>query len=169
MEFQELIKSQFVWGLALGLLVAGFVLKNSITARFRANRDLKALKAELEILQSHLNTQMKITATGSDALSKEVEQLRTQNEHLRVNLASIQAKPEKAELRQARVVEIAIRSMREQAPGFSGAWEKALRHAEAEMDSAESGLTKLIRRVSPGFSRSSSPETPVIENQNDLK
>jgi uncharacterized membrane-anchored protein YhcB (DUF1043 family) len=169
MEFQDFIKSHFVWGLALGLLVAGFVLKNSIAARFRAKRDLKALKVELENLQSHLNTQMKITATGSDALSKEIEQLRTQNENLRVNLATIQAKPDKAELRQSRIVEIAISSMREQAPGFAGAWEKALRHAEGEMHSAESGFTKLIRKVTPSFSRNSSSETPVIENQNDLK
>jgi predicted nucleic acid-binding Zn-ribbon protein len=171
MEFQEIIKSQFVWGLALGLLVAAFILKNAIGAKMQLKRDIKRIEGERREMQSHLNTQMKITATGSESLSKEVETLKNQNENLRVNLAALQNKPDKSEQRQFRVQEMAISTMREQAPGFAGAWEKAIRQAESEMGTAESGFTKLVRKVVPGLgysgSRPTASEAQVIENQSD--
>lgn len=163
MTFQEIIQHPFTWGLLLGLLIGGFILKNAISTKFRMRREIKKLETELRELQSHLNTQMKITASGSDSLTKEIESLKSQNENLRVNLATLQTKPEKSEQRQFRIQEMAIRSMREQAPGFAGAWEKAVREAEAEIESAESGFTKLMRKVMPGLGQSSRPsieETP---------
>jgi len=39
--------------------------------------------------------------------------------------------------------------MREQAPGFAPAWEKAMRDAEAAELAAEGGLKKLMRKVLP--------------------
>lgn len=157
MTFQEIIQHPFTWGLLLGLLIGGFILKNAISTKFRMRREIKKLETELRELQSHLNTQMKITASGSDSLTKEIESLKAQNENLRVNIATLQTKPEKSEQRQFRIQEMAIRSMREQAPGFAGAWEKAVREAEAEIESAESGFTKLMRKVIPGLSHSTKP------------
>lgn len=166
MEFQEIIRSTFVWGLAIGLLIALFILKNAIGAKMGLKREIKRIEAEKREMQSHLNTQMKITATGSDSLTKEIETLKTQNENLRVNLAALQNKPDKSEQRQFRLQEMAISSMREQAPGFAGAWEKAMRQAEADMESAESGLTKLIKKVVPGigYSGNKPAEHHVVED-----
>ena len=165
MDFQEIIKNQFVWGLALGLFVAGFILKNAIGAKMGLKREIKRIEAEKKEMQSHLNTQMKITASGSEALSREIESLKAQNENLRVNLAALQNKPDKSEQRQFRLQEMAVSSMREQAPGFAGAWEKAMRQAEADMASAESGFSKLMRKVVPGLSYSGgkSADTQVVE------
>ena len=165
MDFQEIIKSQFVWGLALGLLVAIFILKNAIGAKMSLKREIKRIEAEKREMQSHLNTQMKITATGSESLSKEIETLKEQNENLRVNLAALQNKPDKSEQRQFRMQEIAVSSMREQAPGFAGAWEKAIRQAESDMASAESGFSKLMRKVVPGLAYSGRKvaETEVVD------
>lgn len=165
MDFQDIIKSQFVWGLALGLLVAGFILKNAIGAKMGLKREIKRIEGEKREMQSHLNTQMKITATGSDSLSKQIETLKAQNENLRVNLAALQNKPDKSEQRQFRMQEMAISSMREQAPGFAGAWEKAMRQAEQEMSSAESGFSKLVRKVVPGlgYSGGKTAEAEVVE------
>ena len=165
MDFQEIIRNQFVWGLALGLLVAGFVLKNAIGAKMGLKREIKRIEAEKKEMQSHLNTQMKITASGSEALSREIETLKAQNENLRVNLAALQNKPDKSEQRQFRLQEMAVSSMREQAPGFAGAWEKAMRQAEADMASAESGFSKLMRKVVPGlgYSGGKSADTQVVE------
>lgn len=162
MNFQEIIKQPFIWGFLLGLLIAGFILKNALTAKLGMRREIKNLEKEQRELQSHLNIQMKITASGNDSLTKEIDSLKAQNENLRINLATLQAKPEKSEQRQFRIQEIAIRSMREQAPGFAGAWEKAVRQAEAEIESAESGFTKLMRKVVPGLGHSSKP--PVEES-----
>ena len=171
MELQEILKSPFVWGLALGLLVAGFILKNAISAKLQFKREIRRIEGEMRDMQSHLNTQMKITATGNDTLTKQIEELKAQNENLRVTLAALQNKPDKAEQRQFRIQEMAVSAMREQAPGFAGAWEKAMRQAEGEMDSAESGFTKLMRKVVPGLGQSSAKlplsDAPAIENPSD--
>lgn len=162
MDLQEIIKNPFIWGLALGLLVAAFILKNAISAKIQLKREIRRIEGEMRDMQSHLNTQMKINATGNDSLTKQVEELKVQNENLRVNLASLQNKPDKAEQRHFRIQEMAISTMREQAPGFAGAWEKAVRQAESEMDSAENGFTKLMRKVVPGLGNSS-PKAPALE------
>lgn len=171
MDIKEILSSHFVWGLALGLLIAAFILKNAIGAKMQLNREIRRVGAETRELQTHLNTQMKITATGSEALTKEIVTLKENNENLRVNLATLQSKPDKSEQRQFRLQEMAISSMREQAPGFAGAWEKALRQAESDMDSAESGFSKLVRKVVPGLSysgnRPAATEVQVIETHSD--
>ena len=159
------LQSPFTWGLLLGLLIAAFIWKSGFTARRHAARELKRVELEMKDLQSHLNTQLKINASGNEALQAELKALKLQNETLRVNNSSLQQKPGRAEQRQLQVYEIAIRMMREQAPGFAPAWEKALRQGETEVDAAESGLVKLVRRVIPGLGNSSSAQTAVIVNE----
>ena len=163
----EALKNWFTWGLLLGLLIAAFIWKSGFTASRHAARELKRVLAEMKDLQGHLNTQLKINATGNEALQNELASLKQQNEALRVNNATLQQKPGRAEQRLLQVYEIAIRSMREQAPGFAPAWEKALRQGEAEVDAAESGLKKLVRRVLPGLGNS--PATAVITTDDSAR
>lgn len=169
MDWKEIIANQFVWGLALGLLIAGFILKNAIGSKMQLKRENRRIEGEMRDMQSHLNTQMKITATGNESLAKEIATLKEQNENLRVNLSTLQSKPDKNEQRQFRMQEMAISTMREQAPGFAGAWEKAMRQAESEMETAESGFSKLVRKVVPGLSysgtRPTATEAEVIEEK----
>ncbi len=156
MEFlQAALQNHFVLGLLLGLLVAGFIWKAGFTARRHALAEVKRAQSELRELQGHLNTQLKINATGNETLNAELETLRRQNETLRVNLAALQQKPGRAEQRLLQIHESAIRTMREQAPGFAPAWEKALRQAEGELDAADSGFRRLVRRVIPGLGNAS--------------
>ena len=159
----QILKEPFVWGLLLGLLVAFFVWKSAFSHRRRDAREIKRLEAEMKDLQGHLNTQLKINASGNEALQSELQTLRLQNENLRVLNSALQQKPGRAELRQLQIYEIAIGTMREQAPGFAAAWEKALRHGEAELEAADSGLKKLIRRVIPGLGTSATSPPPAIE------
>jgi hypothetical protein len=156
------LQSPFTWGLLLGLLIAAFIWKSGFTARRHSARELKRVEGEMKDLQGHLNTQLKINASGNETLQNELKTLKLQNETLRINNAALQQKPGRAEQRQLQVYEIAIRMMREQAPGFAPAWEKALRQGETEVDAAESGLVKLVRRVIPGLGNSSSTQTAVI-------
>jgi hypothetical protein len=158
----EALRNPFTWGLLLGLLVAAFIWKAGFSARRAVCRDLKRVEEEMKNLQSHLNTQLKINASGNQSLQAELETLRQQNETLRVNNAALQLKPGRAEQRLLQIHEIAIRTMREQAPGFAPAWEKAQRQAEAELDASESGLKKLVRRVIPGLGNSSSTQQPAL-------
>ncbi len=149
--FQTIIQNHFTWGFLLGLLLAIFIWKSGYSARRNVTREMRRVEEEMKSLQGHLNTQLKINATGNENLQKELEELRVNNETLRVNNAALQHKPGRAEQRLLQIHEIAIRTMREQAPGFAPAWEKAMRHAESEIDAAESGLKKLVRRVLPGI------------------
>lgn len=162
--FTEILKHPFTWGLLLGLLIAAFTWKSGFTARRNVARDLKRVEEEMRNLQGHLNTQLKINATGNEALQAELESLRKQNETLRLNNAALQLKPGRAEQKLLQIHEIAVRTMREQAPGFAPAWEKALRQAEAELDAAESGLKKLVRRVIPGIG-TSAPQTALVTTE----
>ena len=146
----------FTWGLAIGLLIAGFVLKNAFTSKAHLNREIKRHKEDLSQLQKHLSTHLKITASGNDRLEKDLASLREQNENLRVNIAALQQRPGRAEARQLQILETAVARMREQAPGFAQAWEQAVRQATADQDAAESGLSRLIRKVLPS-SGSGSP------------
>lgn len=145
------LQEPFVWGLMLGLLIAGFIWKSGFSARRHLAREIKRLEGELKDLQMHLNTQLKVNASGNETLQSELDLLRMQNENLRINNAALSQKPGRAEMRLLQVHEIAIRAMHEQAPGFAPAWEKAMRHGEAELDAADSGLKKLMRMVIPGL------------------
>ncbi|MDP3849480.1 MAG: hypothetical protein Q8Q59_03180 [Luteolibacter sp.] len=158
----EALKSPFVWGLLLGLLIAVFIWKSGYNNGRRDAREIKRLETEIKDLQGHLNTQLKINASGNEVLQTELETLRRQNETLRVNNAALQQKPGRAEQQLLQVYEVAIRTMREQAPGFAPAWEKALRQGETELEAAESGFRKLVRRVIPGLGNAPSSQTSVI-------
>ncbi|MES2658969.1 MAG: hypothetical protein V4689_10145 [Verrucomicrobiota bacterium] len=156
-----LLQNHFVLGLLLGLLIAAFIWKSGFSAHRNIARELKRVEGEMKNLQNHLNTQLKINASGNESLQAELETLRKQNETLRVNNAALQQKPGRAEQRMLQIQEIAIRTMREQAPGFAPAWEKAIRQGESEVDAAESGLVKLVRRVIPGLGNSAATPAAI--------
>ena len=83
MEFlNEALRNQFVWGLLLGLLVTFFIWKSGFSAKRTASREMKRLENEMRDLQSHLNTQLKINASGNEVLRQELETLRRQNINL---------------------------------------------------------------------------------------
>jgi hypothetical protein len=149
MDIQEILFSPFAGGLALGLLIVFFTWKSGFAARKILKRDLDRAGEEARMLQNHLNTQLKINAEGNESLQGKLEALREQNENLRVNVAELQQKPGRAELRQLTIFQTAVGLMREQAPGFAQAWEKATRQAELEYQSSEGGLKKLVRKVLP--------------------
>ena len=167
---QSALQSHFIWGLLLGLLIAGFLWKSGFTARRHAAAEIRRVQSELRELQGHLNTQLKINASGNEVLHTELEALRRQNENLRVNLAALQQKPGRAEQRLLQIHETAIRTLREQAPGFAAAWEKAFRQAETDLEATDSGLKKLIRRVIPSLGNSpasAAQSTVVVTEEHD--
>ncbi len=166
----DLLTYPFTLGLLLGLLVAGFLWKSGMAARGHLKREIKRLQEEGRELQGHLNTQLKLNAKGTEEIQKDLDEARKQNETLRVNIATLQAKPGRAEQRQYQITEAAIRTMREQAPGFAPAWEQALRTAEGAYEEAEGGLKRLVKKVIPGIgtSASSAPiEAAAAEEKDD--
>ena len=151
--FMLVISEPFTWGLVVGLFLLAMVWrlmrKDIVMLRSEKNR----LQQENKELQSHLNTQLKINAKGNE-----------QNENLRSNLNLAKQKPGRAELRHLHLMENAVGVMREQAPGFAPAWEKAMRDAEAAELAAEGGLKKLMRKVLP-----TSKSAPAITAKDSVK
>ena len=152
---KEFLFTPFAGGLFLGLLVTFFTWKSGFSARRNMKKEVARVTEESKELQQHLNTQLKVNAEGNESIQKKLEDLRAQNETLRVNLSTVQQKPGRAELRQLTIIENAIGLMREQAPGFAPAWEKAHRQAEVDYEEGEGGLKKLVRRVLPSIGHSS--------------
>lgn len=154
---KELFAGGFTTGLVIGLALVFFTWKAALGAKQQLRKENRRIQGEMRDLEQHLNTQLKINASGNEAVQKQLEELKAQNETLRVNLAALQNKPGRSELRQLHTMEGAVRVMREQAPGFASAWEQALRQAEQEYDEASGGLRKLVRKVialpSPGESK----------------
>lgn len=158
--FMQIISQPFTWGLLVGLflMVLAWRLMRKDVAMLRTEKN--RLAEENKELQTHLNTQLKINAKGNEQLQEQLDTLREQNENLRVNLSTIGQKAGRAEMKQLHLMETAVGVMREQAPGFAQAWEKAMRDAESTHVAAEGGLKKLMRRVLPG-----GKVTPAIEAQ----
>ena len=159
----DILSHPFTWGLIAGLVLCVTVWRSGHVQRSEQKREIKRLNVELADLNKHLGQQLKITAAGNDTLNAELESLREKNENLRVSIATLQQKPGKAEARLLQVYDRAVHLLLELAPGFAPAWEAAIRDAEAHVADSESGLTKLVRRVTrPALS---APTTQTTSSQ----
>jgi len=104
-------------------------------------------KKELADYKNHLERQMKITDAGNNKLVQELEQIKKENENLRISVQTLNQKPGRAELRLLNIYDAALRKMMAQAPGFSTAWENSLQEAEREYEANESGLKSIVSKV----------------------
>jgi len=130
----------FVLGLGLGLIVAVYLWIQGILKR-------RSLVKELANLKDHLHTHMEISAKGNESSKSELEALKKQTENLRITVATLKAKPGRAELRTLHIYDKALHMMFEKAPGFAPAWESILKEAEQDMQQTEKGFFPLIRKV----------------------
>jgi len=160
--FTNILSEPFTWGLAVGLILLFLTWNSARKDKKHLKNELKRITKENADLQTHLGTQLKINAKGNETLQAQLDEMRLQNETLRVNIQTLQQKPGKVEQRKLELMEIAVSNMREQAPGFAAAWEKSLRSAEDELQAAEGGLKKLIHKIVPGFRA-----TPASPKAND--
>ena len=135
-----IIAHPFVSGLCCGLIVA---LAAVIEGRLRS----RGIHKELELLKKHLYTQMEINIKGAGAMKDELEDLRKQNENLRITVSSLKDKPGRPEIRVLHIYDKAVRLMNERAPGFAPAWESCIKEAEGEVIKTETGLLPFIKKV----------------------
>lgn len=127
------------FGLAAGLFIALLVWGVGWWRR-------RELRAELARLRAHLHTQMEITHEGNSERRRQLEQLRLENENLRISVKAWQQKPNRHELRSLQVYDMAVHRLLETTPGFSLAWEAALKEAEARMAQTDRGVLAFARR-----------------------
>jgi hypothetical protein len=145
----------FVLGLGLGLILAVVIWIQAIWKRRSLVKDIASLK-------DHLHTHMEISAKGNEAGKSELETLKKKTENLRITVATLKAKPGRAELRALHVYDKAIHMMFEKAPGFAPAWETTLKEAEQDMQQTEKGFFPLIRKVfRPSLPPATNSATPT--------
>ena len=135
-----LMAHPFVLGLCCGLIVA---LAAIIEGRLRS----RAIHKELELLKKYLHTQMEINIKGTSVMKDELEDLRKQNENLRITVSSLKDKPGRSEVHVLHVYDKAVHLMNERAPGFAPAWENCVKEAENEVIKTETGLLPFIKKV----------------------
>ncbi len=128
--------------IVLASVVVGYFI-SFIKSRF----EVGAIKGELKEYQEHLNRQLKLTADGSKSLENELEQLKKDNENLRISVQTLGQKPGRAEIRLLNIYDGALRRMMLTAPGFSSAWEVSLQEAEREYEENEKGFKSIINKV----------------------
>jgi hypothetical protein len=128
------------YGVLVGLAVAVWVAISGWRRR-------SALEVEILRLREHLHDQMEITHEGSRQRKVALEQLRVENENLRVTLKAWQQKPDRRELRMLHVYDHALHQLLADAPGFSPHWEKALRDADQHIAKIDTGLLAFARRL----------------------
>lgn len=130
----------FTWGLLVGLIFAAWAFFGGWAAR-------RELKREVRRLEEHGRTAAEINAKGNQALMDEVAELKKTTENLRISLAALKEKPDRAELQKLYVLDKAVHLMYERVPGFAPAWEGIVKEAQAEMDKTATGLLPWIRRI----------------------
>jgi hypothetical protein len=143
----------FGYGVLLGLALACAVAISG----WRRRRELDT---EVRRLHSHLHDQMEINHEGSKQIKVELQQLRQENENLRITLQSWKQKPDRRELHLLLVYDDAIRRVVTNVPGFPAYWENALKEAEDELARADRGLVAFARRLLP---RARKPRPPPEE------
>jgi hypothetical protein len=142
------------YGILIGLIVACVVA-------FSAWQRRRGIEQELRRLHSHLHDHMAITQEGSKQIKTELEQLRLENENLRVTLQAWKQRPDRRELHMLLVYEDAVRRVVSTVPGFSAYWENSLRESEETLARADRGLIAFARRLLPRTRRAK--ETPPEE------
>ncbi len=128
MDWIEIAKSPFTWGLALGLLF--FVL--SAWGHFKT-------KTEFRRFRKHLSDKLDLDAAQLEALKKERETLLKENEHLRLRIGMFAEKPDSKIARDLEILARAEKRMVLRAPGFAPAWEAAKSESADEVAHEEMG------------------------------
>ncbi len=128
MDWMEIAKSPFVWGLALGLLF--FVL--SAWGHFQTKREFRRYR-------KHLSDKLDLDAAQIEAVKREKEALTKENENLRLRIGMMAERPDQKIARDLEILARAEKRMIVRAPGFAPAWEAAKAEAADELALEESG------------------------------
>ena len=146
MEFViVIVKSPFVWGLAIGL---GFF----VYTLFR----LGVSSRELSRYKRMLSDKMEVEAELMQRLKAERQKLEKENENLRVEVSILSEKPDAKIENELEILLRAEKSMVMNAPGFPAAWETAKANAADEIANELAGKSMPKRILKKLFSRGTS-------------
>lgn len=151
----KILTNPFMIGLYLGLILC-------IVVYIRGKLKISEYKKEIKKLKEHLHTKLEIDAEANTEKKQLIENLKKDNENLRISIQSLSQKPGRKEIKQFYIYQKAIDIMSEKAPGFAPAWQSALKEGEEEILKSEKGLIPFIRKIIP----SSYINPKVLEDKN---
>lgn len=126
-------------GLAVAVVLAVALLSKGASAK-------KAAKAEVEKYKRMLQDRMELESDGLTKLKGEVEELKKQNENLRISLNTMSQKPGRKEMQRLDVYQTAAERLSINSPGFAPVWQAALKESEAEFRKTFLGLNPYLRK-----------------------
>jgi hypothetical protein len=122
-------------GAALGLIGIAFVVLR-----------LWDTKSDVKRLKRHLADKLELEAEATNRLRLDLQELKQQNENLRIKIANLNQYPERRLQRELEIYARAERFMVSSSPGFPAVWEEAKRNAVSGIEQEETGKS-LPKRV----------------------
>jgi hypothetical protein len=120
--------SPFALGFYLGLVFLFIALYN-----------LLRMKSELSRFRRHLSDKLEIEAETMKKIKSEQENLRRENESLRIKVNALNELPDRKLQRDLEIYARAEKKMLVQVPGFAPAWETAKAEGHTELMEEENG------------------------------
>src|SRR6201997_3272502 len=135
----DFANDHFFWGLGVGILLGVIGIILAVIRLWEAHRELGRLRR-------HLADKLELEADATNRLKADLQNLKSQNENLRMKIASLGQLPDRKQQRDLEVYARAERYMVSQSPGFPAVWEQAKQAAVGELETEEQGHS-LPRRV----------------------
>jgi cell division protein FtsB len=135
----DFLNNYFYWGLAIGI---GLGLIAIVFGSVR----LWEVKGEVKRLKRHLADKLELEADATSRLRQDLQELKQQNENLRIKVANLNQFPDKRLQRELEIYARAERFMISSSPGFPAVWEEAKRSAIGDLEQEETGRS-LPKRV----------------------
>ena len=135
----EFLNHHFYWGLGIGAFLGLIGVTFAVMRLFDTKGEVKRLKR-------HLSDKLELEAEATNRLRHDLQDLKQQNENLRIKVANLNQFPDKRLHRELEIYARAERFMVSSSPGFPAVWEEAKRSAVAGLEQEENG-NSLPKRV----------------------
>ena len=135
----DFLNHHFYWGLGIGAFLGLIGVSFAVMRLFDTKGEVKRLKR-------HLSDKLELEAEATNRLRLDLQDLKQQNENLRIKVANLNQYPDKRLQRELEIYARAERFMVSSSPGFPAVWEEAKRSALAGLEQEENG-NSLPKRV----------------------
>jgi hypothetical protein len=144
----------FIGGFFLGLIGVVFLALRFADA-----------KREVRRLKRHLADKLELESEATNRLRLDLQDLKQQNENLRIKVANLNQIPERRLQRELEIFARAERWMVSSSPGFPAIWEEAKRSAISDLEQEEQGRSLPQRVFNALLNRSSAPGGPNVPSR----
>lgn len=136
----------FLIGLGIGVVLAIVLV---VIMSVNRHKETLQEKKENDRLRRMLNDRMDLESDGLAKLKETNEDLKKQNENLRISLNTYSQKPNRKEVARLHVYQLAVDRLTINSPGFGAAWQAALKESEDEFQKTYVGVQPFIKRLIP--------------------